>query len=279
MNTPSYEHILLEVEEPIATIRFDRPEKLNAFNPQLQHEVIDALARLEQEEGVRAAILTGAGRAFSAGFDIGKSDQDESELTPLQWRERMEGSSFRYARSVWEFKKPLIAATHGYCLGGACEIAMLCDLTISSDDCQFGEPEIRFGTGSPALIMPWIVPMKVAKELLYTGKLIGAQRAYELGMVNEVVAGDQLEKRARYHALVMSKVPPLALRLTKEGLNKTYEIMGLLNALAYNGTLVPIVNGSETEEFQEFEKVRGEQGLRAALAWRNSQFEELEELG
>ena len=86
---------------------------------------------------------------------------------------------------------------------------MLCDMTIAAEDCSFGEPEIRFGTGSPALIMPWVVPLKIAKELMLSGKTIDAKRAYEVGMVNEVVPNDQLMRRARYHARLISRVSPL----------------------------------------------------------------------
>jgi len=150
-------------------------------------------------------------------------------------------------------------------------------MTIASEECRFGEPEIRFATGSPALIMPWVVPMKIAKELLLSGLLIRQRPAYEIGMVNEVVPRDQLERRTRYHALLISKVAPLAVQLAKEAINRTYEIRGLWPSVLNNNNLVAILDGSETEEQTMFNKIRDEQGLKAALAWREAQFREVEE--
>jgi enoyl-CoA hydratase len=270
-----YNTIELEREEPIAILRLNRPKLLNAFSGELQQEVIDALQTLAEDDDIRVVILCGAGRAFSAGYDIASPAVDESARSVAEWKQYMRYSN-QWAESIWKFPKPIIAAVHGYCLAGACEIAMLCDLTIASEDCKLGEPEIRFATGSPHLIMPWVVPMKVAKELLYSGKMISAQRAYEIGMVNEVVPQEKLMERARYHALVISKVAPLAVRLAKEAINRTYEIMGLPNAFAYNNNLVSILDGSETEEFRQFEAIRLEKGLRAALDWRDAQFAEVE---
>ena len=272
-----YKTIQLGIEARVATLCLNRPERLNAFNRDLQAEVIAALERLDQDDSVRAVILRGAGRAFSAGYDI-QGKEDESRWSVMTWKRHSEFST-KYANAIWSFRKPIIAAVHGYCLAGACEIAMLCDMTIASEECRFGEPEIRFATGSPALIMPWVVPMKIAKELLLSGKLISARRAYEIGMVNEVVPRDQLEQRARYHALLLSKVAPLAVQLAKEAINRTYEIMGLRNAFAYNHNLAAILDGSETEEFKRFEEIRMERGLRAALDWRDQQVAEVEQHG
>ncbi|MDQ1627343.1 MAG: hypothetical protein QOI54_1087 [Actinomycetota bacterium] len=269
-----YETIVVELDYPIATLKLNRPEKLNALSAQLAREVIDALDRLEADDEVRAVVLCGAGRAFSAGYDI-QPGSDPEQGSVMQWKRHLE-SIWPFSRRVWNFRKPIIAAVHGYCLGGGCEIAMLCDMTIASSDCRLGEPEIRFSTGS-TLIMPWIVPMKIARELLYTGKTIDAQRAYEVGMVNEVVEPEDLMRRAYYHARLIAKVSPLAVELTKEGINRTYEIMGLLNALNHHDNLVAILDGSETDELRQFEEIRAARGLRAALDWRDQQFREVDD--
>jgi enoyl-CoA hydratase/carnithine racemase len=254
-----YETIVVELDYPIATLKLNRPEKLNALSAQLAREVIDALDRLEADDEVRAVVLCG----------------DPEQGSVMQWKRHLE-SIWPFSRRVWNFRKPIIAAVHGYCLGGGCEIAMLCDMTIASSDCRLGEPEIRFSTGS-TLIMPWIVPMKIARELLYTGKTIDAQRAYEVGMVNEVVEPEDLMQRAYYHARLIAKVSPLAVELTKEGINRTYEIMGLLNALNHHDNLVAILDGSETDELRQFEEIRAARGLRAALDWRDQQFREVDD--
>jgi len=270
-----YRTIQLELDPPLATVRLNRPDRLNAFSHELVYEVIDALQSLKQDDGIRVVILCGAGRAFSAGYDI-KGDDGDFGARGIEGLRKDLQYCWDYAFAIWQFPKPIVAQVHGYCLAGACEIAMLCDLTIASDDATFGEPEIRFATGPPALIMPWVVSMKIARELIYTGKFINAQRAYEIGMVNEVVPRDQLERRARYHALLISKVAPLAVQLAKEAINRTYEMQGLVSAFAHNANLVAIMDGTETEENRIFEEVRKQQGLRAALNWRDKHFDEIE---
>jgi enoyl-CoA hydratase/carnithine racemase len=268
-----YSTIEYEVDYPVVTLRMNRPSKLNAFSTELRAEVIDLLDRIAADDDARAVVFCGAGRAFSAGYDL-DGDDAEGDPTVIGWKRRQDrGPAFW--RAIWDFRKPIIAAVQGYCLGGACEIAMLCDLTIATDDCKFGEPEIRFGSGS-TLVMPWYVPPKLAKELLYTGKMIDAQRAYQIGMVNEVVPADQLMTRAMYHARLISKVAPLAVQLTKEGLNRTYETMGLLNAINYHDNLVSMMFGTETDESKTFNEIRERDGVRAALNWRDEQFKEVE---
>lgn len=272
----SFEAIELELEHPLAHIRFNRPEKLNAFDRRLLTETLAALDQVAAADEVRAVILSGNGRAFSSGFDIGSAGAGKPH-TVIEWKDYA-ALGQEVARRIWGLPKPVIAAVHGYALGGGCEMAMMCDLTIAADDAIFGEPEIRFGTGSPTLIMPWVVPLKIAKELIYSGGTIGAERAREIGMVNEVVPPEDLERRARYHARVVAQVSPLAVRLAKEALNHTYEVMGLHAALANNANLVAILDGTETEELKTFERIRSESGLRAALEWRDRQFRDLEQL-
>lgn len=272
----SFEAVELVLEPPLASIRFNRPEKLNAFNRQLLTETLDAFAQVASDDRIRTVILTGNGRCFSSGFDIGGSAEGKPH-TVVEWKNYTELGQ-ELGRRIWSFPKPVVASVRSYALGGACEFAMLCDLTIAADDAMFGEPEIRFGSGSPTLIMPWVVPLKIAKELIYSGKLIGAQRAYEIGMVNDVVPASELDRRTRHHARQIAQISPLAVRLAKEALNRTYEIMGLHPALAYNANLTAILDGTETEEFRVFEKVRAESGLKAALDWREQQFRDLEQL-
>jgi len=141
---------------------------------------------------------------------------------------------------------------------------------------MFGEPEIRFGSASANVVLPWIVPIKIAKELLYTGKLITAQRAYEVGMVNEVVPRGDLERRARYYASLVAEISPAAVHTLKAAVNRSYELMGMQQALDFNFNLVAILAGSDTEEKRQFREMARSKGVKAALAWRAAQFAELE---
>jgi enoyl-CoA hydratase len=271
----SYATIELAIEHPLATITLSRPERLNAISRQLMAEVTDALAAIEADDGVRCVILRGAGRCFSAGFEIADDDVWVEGEGPAAVVDEMR-FYMSWERSIFEFPKPIVAAVHSYCLAGACEVMMLCDLAVAADDARFGEPEIRFSNGPPALIMPWIIGMRAAKELLLTGKMIDAQRALQLGMVNEVCAPGDLDRRARYHALLISKVSPLAVRLQKRALNGIFEQQGLRQALEWGVTMTGLIDASETEEMQTFSRIRREEGLRAALDWRDEQFREIE---
>jgi enoyl-CoA hydratase len=273
----SYETIKYDVEHPLATISLDRPDALNALSKSLMGEVDDALARAEADSDVRVVILRGNGRAFSAGFDIADDEAWVEGMTPAAVAEEMR-FYMEWERRIWSFPKAIIASVHGYCLAGACEVAMLCDLTIASEDAVFGEPEIRFATGPPALIMPWVVGIKAAKELLYSGKTIPAERALQIAMVNEVCSREDLDRRTRYHALLISRVSPVAVRAQKDAINRTFEIMGLHNALMYNIQVTGLLDATPTEEMTTFDAIRRERGLRAALDWRDEQFREVEKL-
>jgi enoyl-CoA hydratase/carnithine racemase len=273
----SYATIELAIEHPLATITLQRPERLNAISRELMAEVTDALAQANADDGVRCVILRGAGRCFSAGFEIADDDAWVEGAGPAAVVDDMR-FYMEWERSIFEFEKPIVAAVHSYCLAGACEVMMLCDIAVAADDARFGEPEIRFSNGPPALIMPWIIGMRAAKELLLTGKMIDAQRALQLGMVNEVCPRADLDRRARYHALLISKVSPLAVRLQKRALNGIFEQQGLRHALDWGVTMTGLIDASETEEMKTFSRIRREQGLRAALDWRDEQFREVEDL-
>lgn len=269
--------LTIERDGPVALLRFNRPSSLNAFNLELRKEIVRVLAELADDDDVRAVILAGSGRAFSAGYDISGGGSGDKKPTVAEYQKMYDGEVGHFPLAIWDFPKPIIAAVHGYAVGGGCEIAMLCDMTISAESAKFGEPEIRFASSS-TLVLPWLVPMKAAREILYSGKLIDARRAYELGMINEVVPDGDHERAAMYHAQMMSRIAPLALRLVKAGLNRTYEMAGFRNAIAFHDNLTSIIHGSETAEGLAFREVQAKDGLRAALKWRDAQFSQVDEL-
>lgn len=269
--------LTIERDGPVALLRFNRPSALNAFNSELRKEIIKSLSELATDDDTRAVILAGSGRAFSAGYDISAGGNRDKKPTVAEYQKMYDGEIGHFPLSIWDFPKPIIAAVHGYAVGGGCEIAMLCDMTVATESAKFGEPEIRFASSS-TLVLPWLVPMKAAREILYSGKLIGAQRAYELGMINEVVADGDHERAAMYHAQLLSRIAPLALRLVKAGLNRTYEMAGFRNAIAFHDNLTAIIHGSETAEGLAFRDVQAKDGLRAALKWRDAQFSQVDEL-
>jgi enoyl-CoA hydratase len=255
----------------IATIKLNRPTKLNAINEVMKEEVKQALNELAEDDEIRSVVLAGNGRAFSAGYDLAGESHHEVEPTRAVLQ-----SSDVFALAVWRFPKPLVAAVHGFCLAGACEIAMLCDVTIASESCQLGEPEIRFGSGS-TLVMPWLVPMKAAKELLLGGSLISAQRAYELGIVNRVVEDDRLMAEAERVAGLFAAVAPAAARLTKRGINAAYERAGMWQSIDHHTELLTHMHLIDSEEKNTFTEISERDGVRAALTWRDAQFRQFDD--
>jgi len=266
-----YQTILYERRGPVARITLNRPRVLNALSVELIREFGDAFDRLEADEAVRAVVLTGAGRAFSAGYDLKESGAQKVRGV-VEWRQRLE-RDLRFTLRVWDCPKPVIAAVHGYCLAGACDLAMMCDLTIAAEGTLFGEPEIRFGSGVVTLVMPWVIGMKKTRELLYTGfDKVTAEEALALGLVNRVVPADRLEAEAMALAEEIARNDPEAVKLTKVALNRTYERMGIRDALAMNLELDTIMEAAETPMRREFNRIRDEQGLKAAIAWRDARF-------
>jgi enoyl-CoA hydratase len=266
-----YQTIQYERRGPVARVTLNRPRVLNALSVELIREFGDAFDRLEADEEVRAVVLLGAGRAFSAGYDL-KESGAEKVSGVAAWRRRLE-RDVRFTLRVWDCPKPVIAAVHGYCLAGACDLAMMCDLTVAAEGTLFGEPEIRFGSGVVTLAMPWVIGMKKTRELLYTGfDRVSAEEALALGLVNRVVPPDRLDAEAMALAEEIARNDPEAVKLTKIALNRTYERMGIKDALAMNLELDTIMEAAETPMRREFNRIRDEQGLKAAIAWRDARF-------
>jgi enoyl-CoA hydratase len=170
--------------------------------------------------------------------------------------------------------KPTIAAVRGWCLAGACEVAMACDLIVASEDARFGEPEIRYGSGPVTLLMPFVLGQKKTNELLFTGDTIEAGEAERAGLVNRVVAEDQLAAAVDELVQKIAPTPLPVLRLTKLALLRAYEAMGLRAAVQSNLDLSAILNAADTPEQREFDRIAAADGLKAALAWRDARYGE-----
>jgi enoyl-CoA hydratase len=262
--------VLLELRGPAAWLTLNRPDKLNAMNGEMVRELRDHLAAIEDDETVKVVVLTGAGRAFSAGYDISEEVRD-TIVGADQWRSVL-ALDVELAMQLWALSRPTIAAVRGWCLAGACELAMACDMIVSTTDARFGEPEIRYGSGPVALLMPFILGQKKTNELLFTGDTMSADEAYRYGLVNRVVEGSKLEAAVDELVRKIAPTPLPILRLTKLALVRAYEAMGLRSAVAANLDLSAILNAAETPEQREFDRIVAEGGLKAALKWRDSRY-------
>jgi enoyl-CoA hydratase len=269
--------VLYVVEGPLAWLKLNRPDKLNAVNRAMIAELNTALDKAEADEQVRVILVEGAGRAFSAGFDLDMGVGDELEnTTPEQLRLIMRRElrhDFDLIMRFWDSPKITIAAVHGYCLGSAMEIALACDLTIASEDCRFGAPEVQFGSGIVALLLPWFCGPKRAKELLLTGTdKVTAAQAEAWGLVNRVVEADQLRESARELALSIAQNDQLAVRLTKQAINRGFDTAGMRQALLDALEIDVEIESTETPESKAFNEMMEKDGIRAAIEWRRSRF-------
>ena len=251
----AFETILLERRGPVAILRFNRPDKLNAMSSKMKDEIIAALHDLELDDAIRVAVLTGAGdKAFVAGADI---NEFKGRTSIEQWDLYQE--PFLYD-AVDRFTKPVIAMINGYCLGGGCELALACDIRIASERAQLGQPEINIGIipgGGGTQRLPRVVALGKAMELILTGDRISATEAHRIGLVDEVVAHDQLESKTMEIANRIADKSPIAVRLAKQAV-KASTRMGLDAGLRYEQSLFSLVFATHDKE----------EGVRAFLEKR-----------
>ncbi|MFD6060464.1 MULTISPECIES: enoyl-CoA hydratase/isomerase family protein [Rhodococcus] len=275
MTTSTDDLVRTEHRGEVAWLTINRPKKLNALSVELMQELAQALTVAEADPAIKVVVLQGGEKAFSVGYDIAQ-EVEMGVSTAEQWHAGLT-NNIGLSMQVWRLKKPVIAAVSGWCLAGGCELAMACDLIIATDDAQFGEPEIRFGSGPVTLLMPFLLGQKATNELLYTGDIIDAERAATLGMVNRVVAKTDLEVTVDVLARKIALTPLSILRYTKRAITRAYDAMGLTSAVESNLDIAAVLNSAETPERAEFTELVASKGLGAALAWRDERYGAVEQ--
>jgi enoyl-CoA hydratase/carnithine racemase len=267
----SYTTISVEKLGTVARLTLNRPERVNALNRTVLEEIGAALDQAENDTDVRVLIVRGAGAAFSSGFDL-KEQMERPPQGVDQWRPVLR-QDFDTVMRFWHFPRPTIAAVRGPCLAGACELALACDLTIAADDAFFGEPELKFGAGIVAMVLPWIVGPKLAKEIILTGDdRIPATRAREIGMINRVVPAAELDAAALALAQHIAAIDPDLVKQTKRAINRAYEAQNMLAALEEALAIDLTIEGAGSPDKAQFMDIARRDGLKAALAWRDARF-------
>lgn len=219
MMTLTYQNITTAVEDQVGIVTLNRPKVLNALNHELMAELVKALEAFDRDDAIRVIVLTGGERAFAAGADI-KEMSDETTVTI------MDKDQFSTWDRIKNVRKPIIAAVSGYALGGGCELVMNCDIIIASETAQFGQPEINLGVipgagGTQRLTR--IVGKYKAMELILTGRPFTANEAHQLGLVNKVAPVELFLEEAKAMAKEIAKKSPIAVKLAKESIMKTFE--------------------------------------------------------
>ena len=263
---PSIDDVLYEKRESFAVITLNRPVVLNALNWSIMRRLWWALNEAAKDDEVKTVILTGAGRAFSAGGDIQSTPPPDNDPSP---------SGPQINLFIWELQKPVIAAVRGYAVGQGHELAGMCDITIAADDAVFGELQIRHGFGPPILVTPFLTGIKQAKEILMLGERINAQDALRLGIVNKVVPGDELMAAAEEMARKLAALPQKTVRSNKLLVNRAYELAGFRQALDYRSDAAfAAATGTTAEEPDPHLKVLREQGWEAFRASRDALYKD-----
>ena len=266
-----YEFIKLDKSERIATLTLNRPAKMNALSAGLLAEFSDALDDVHNDHDVNALVLTGAGRAFSAGYDISPGQAQTDAPSTAFWDAKHLPA--RTLMKLWHLRQPTIAAVNGYALAAGNVLAMTADIVIASEDAVFGEPEIRFVAHSPAIMLPFMIPLRHLHWLYYTGDTIDAHTAEKWNMVNRVVAADALMDEARKAAARIANVPPYAVQMMKRSIKATYEKMGFSEAFEHHLLLRMIeAMALDVQEKEALEAIKQEQGMRAFLEARDAPF-------
>lgn len=234
--------ILYEVKGPVAWLTMNRPEFANSQNSQMTYAIDDALRRAANDDAVKVIVLKGAGKHFSGGHDIGTPGRDVKKTWPERrtlWYDHVNkpGAEFFYAREQevylgmcrrWrELPKPTIAMVHGACIAGGLMLAWVCDLIVASDDAYFADPVVRMGIpGVEYFAHPYELNPRIAKEFLFTGDRMSAERAYQMGMVNRIVPRADLEAATTQLAEKVAAMPRLGLALTKQAINHVEDLQG-----------------------------------------------------
>ena len=278
----AYKEIVYEKKGPIAYITLNRPDKMNALNSQpggLLEEWEDACNDAKADQAIRVVVIKGAGRCFSAGYDISGSGDFVGATIDEARYDHMAAHVNRYFRVLWENPKVFIAQVHGFCLAGGGDMACFCDITVASEDAVFGYPAVRYGVMPTTFIWPFIIGMKKSRELAYTGNMMSAEEALNLGLVNKVVPRDDLEEEVYKLAEAIIKVPAMSVKLSKVSINNMFEIMGIRQSIQQNRELDLHVMSSPSPELREFFAMVQEKGLKAALEWRDAKFAKVSEVG
>ena len=263
--------LLVEDVGPIRRLTMNRPGSLNALNRDLVDAMSRALDEAADDGDVRVLVLRGAGRAFSAGYDLNE-DATGGVLDARHWQEDLRHSTDEMLKFL-DHPKPVIASVHSYCLAGGTDLMLACDLAVAADDAYFGYVDVRFGSGVVSMFLPWVVGARAAKELLFTGEdRVTADEALRLGLVNRVVPRVELDDATLRLAEEIAKNEPFVVQATKRAVNRVWDVAGFREAMAANIELDVLIETANLPARDEFRRITMEQGLKAAIAWRDAAF-------
>ena len=256
-----YTELTYEVLGPVLRVCHNRPRQANSESENLLAELDDALERAKRDDSIRVLIIGGVGKHFSAGHDLVGGMETRGDFKPedhwLWESEHYLGNALR----IWDFPKPTIAQVQGACIAGGFMVANMCDLLVASDDAYFSDPVCHSlaAASVEALVHPWVMGTRKAKEFLFTGQRLSAAEGKEWGMVNHVVPRAELEDFTLKMAQHIAKAPPVGIRMLKRSLNRTADMMGFRNSIMAH--LDTHILSTSTHEHEEIVRA----GMRASM--------------
>lgn len=279
--------ILFEQDGPIAIITLNRPEVMNALSPEMDDELERTLRKADADSSVRVIVLTGAGTAFSAGYDLGNSSRvasmdsrQESEdnfrsggagAVIAHWQ-RLDADKNDKLMLLWRLTKPVIAAVNGWAMGGGFFYQLAADITIASERAVFAQPEVRH-ISNTTILFPLLCGWKAANRYAWTGDHIDAQEAFRIGMVNEVVPHDELIPRCKELGRRLALVPEASIRLNKAIAMQGLQASGVLSSVLLNSALSSMAHSSDGPDRARLFDALREGGVRAYLDARDGPFQ------
>lgn len=268
----SQEPVLLSEDiGPVRRLSMNRPKSLNALNGELIDALSAALTEAAEDDSVRVIVLRGQGRAFCAGYDLNE-DASGGAHDSGYWQSELEHSTDRMME-LFDHPKPIIAQVHSYCLAGGTDLMLAADLCVCSDDSFFGYVDIRFGSGVVSMFLPWVVGVRRAKELLFTGEdRIPADEALRIGLVNRVVPRERLDEATMDLADQIAKNEPFVVQQSKRSANRALEVAGFREAMSANTDIDAIIETANLPQRDEFRRITQQEGLKAAIAWRDARY-------
>ena len=278
----SYETVICNKDKNVLTIIMNRPERLNALDDKLEPDLHNALDEGDNDPSVRCMIITGAGSSFCVGYNMAVAQGEKSILDPSRfdsvgdflefWQVNDYKAIQQYQLHLFRLKKPVLAAVHGYCLGGGMWLAVACDMTYCSEDAVFAQPEVRQNSNSTFLI-PALCGWKHASRWLLTGDHFDGKEAARIGLVNECVPEDQLMSTVMHVAERIAKVPPHSVRCMKRMIMSGFLSYGLAAALEQCAALSTLGHASHGPERDAMLAAQSKKGLKGFLEERDGRFQ------
>lgn len=254
--------VSVEQVGPVRRLWLDRERLRNAQSHQMLDQLDAALEAAGADEATRVVVIGGKGDHFSSGHDLKQAQAERAEFSVEERWMFEQRRYYGHCLRIWDFPKPTISQVQGACIAGGFMLANMCDLVVAAEDAFFSDP-VTYAMGAAAvevLIHPWVMGLRCAKELLFTGARMPARRAYEIGMVNRVVPRAELDDAAMALAQHIAKAPPFAMRLVKKSLNRSMEVQGLKEALSAHFDLHQLSHVTE-----EYRATTANAGLDAAI--------------